>query len=165
MKSMVKWFWGLNQDPDEAQAQVLANLSTQVLMAAVVTNVVVLLAAYSWDIMHHQLSVPTILIVFMLIIISGYSSALTKTVLGKYATTQEVATPAAYQAIIKHLQVKAIFQSILFFGIYSLLFVGGTDYLLAENPGWMDLISCLVATVLFGGIMYGIQRSKIKRTY
>lgn len=165
MKTVIKWIWGLDTNPDEVQTQELAVMSTKVLGVAVIVNIIILVTSLIWDIIQQQISFPTLLICIMLIIISAYSVILTRSTMGKYATNKEVTTIREYNVAIKQLEIRTFLQAIIYFCIFTLLFVFGTSYILSEKPTYMDLVGSVVAAIIFGLFMFYLNKSKIKRNY
>ncbi|MGN8168172.1 DUF3278 domain-containing protein [Lactiplantibacillus plantarum] len=165
MKAIMKWVWGLETEPDEVQAQELTVMNTKLLGVSMITNIVILLVPLIWDISKQQLSLPTLLICIMLIIISGYSIALTHSTMGHYVTDTEIGSDHEYREAMKHLELRTLLQTVVYLCIFTLLFVFGTSYILSEKPTFIDLIGAFVAAVVFGLFMFILNKSKIKRSY
>ncbi|EHL97217.1 hypothetical protein HMPREF9103_02048 [Lentilactobacillus parafarraginis F0439] len=162
MKLLEKWLFGLNGPVDEAQSRELSHIGSKGLMLSLILNIVILVVSFILDVLQRTIGFQTILIAFMLMIVSGYITVLLNNSL---SSSYEIYSEKAFKNVIKKLKIKTIVQTIFAFVVFNIIFSMGSAYILNESVSAFDLLASTVICLAYGFGMYAWNRSKIRKEY
>lgn len=161
-EKLLNWITNTSTEKDERERTLLNQKLATTFIITYIGMPILLLSNLIIDAYHQTISLNTILLFIFFFIINGVLLYKTKS---DELNKDKVYSPEEYKKLVNKYRIKSVIL-MLYFG--SAMFLLGLiiKYLQHTSIQWgMEIITAIIAGIVFGGFMYVYQVNKIMKEY
>lgn len=161
-EKLLNWITNISTEKDERERTLLNQKLATTFIITYIGMPILLLSNLIIDAYHQTISLNTILLFIFFFIINGVLLYKTKS---DELNKDKVYSPEEYKKLVNKYRIKSVIL-MLYFG--SAMFLLGLiiKYLQHTSIQWgMEIITAIIAGIVFGGFMYVYQVNKIMKEY